>query len=325
MTHPSIQALNEGRFFKVICGASYRNADFVATLAQIFTAGGAHCIDVGAKPEMVEAALRGIAQTGIAPERAPLVMVSIGINQDVHFLRVEKDFDRCDSNGYCANACPHEVFVGSEIRLENCLGCDHCVIACPTKALSLVARDPLAEVRSRLKACLDAGARALEVHTGTGARTELQEVVALIAPYRDRIPLLAFSMGSHGQSPEEIAALARDVVALAGPDIILQADGKPISGRKGEKSTLPCLELAERLLAEKLPAWVQVSGGTNDLTGRLAQTRGVAIHGVGMGTFARKFINVAPSDELTPETLSQCIDRARTLVHSVTPNLAALK
>ena len=81
----------------------------------------------------------------------------------------------------------------------------------------------------------------------------------------------------------------------------------------------------ERLLAEQLPAWVQVSGGTNDLTGRLAQTRGVAIHGVGMGTFARKFIALNPSDALTPETLSQCIDRARTLVHSVTPNLAALK
>ncbi|MEZ0375366.1 MAG: hypothetical protein ACAI44_40130, partial [Candidatus Sericytochromatia bacterium] len=205
--HPQIrQALDQRRFFKLICGASYRNTAFISDLAEIFAHAGAHAIDVGARPELVEAALAGIARAQVPTAGLPLVMVSVGINQDIHFLRVEKDFERCTDHGYCANACPHEVFVGNEIRLENCLGCDHCVVACPEKALSLVPRDPLSELQQQLSACFDAGATALEVHTGDGGRAELEQILTAIAPWRERIGLLAFSMGAHGQEPEAIVA-----------------------------------------------------------------------------------------------------------------------
>lgn len=316
--HPAIvQALQERRFFKLICGASYRNTAFVATLARIFAEAGAQAIDVGARPELVAAARAGIAAAQVPEKGLPLIMVSVGINQDLHFLRVEKDLSRCDDRGLCVNACPHEVFVGKEIRLENCLGCDHCVIACPSKALSLVARDPLDEVQSLLKQCFAAGATALEVHTGDGTLPELKALLAQLAPLRDKIELLAFSMGAHGQAPLEIAQLAHTIRELAGPDILIQADGKPISGRKGEKSTLPCLELAETLFAQGLDCFVQVSGGTNDLTGPLAQRRKSGIHGVGMGSFARKFIDLSPSEPLTETLLQAKIAKARLLVDSV--------
>ncbi len=311
------QALQERRFFKLICGASYRNTEFVATLAQIFAEAGAQVIDVGARPELVEAARAGVAAAKVPVAGLPLIMVSVGINQDLHFLRVEKDFKRCDERGLCVNACPHEVFVGSEIRLQNCLGCDHCVIACPSKALSLVARDPLGEVQSLLKQCLAAGATALEVHTGDGSLPELKALLAQLAPLRDQIELLAFSLGAHGQSQQGIAQLAQTIRALAGPDILIQADGKPISGRKGEKSTLPCLELAETLFAQGLDCFVQVSGGTNDLTGPLARRRQSGIHGVGMGSFARKFIDLSPSEPLSEALLQEKIAKARILVESV--------
>lgn len=311
------EALADRRFFKLICGASYRNPDFIATLAELFAEAGAQCIDVGARPELVEAALAGIARAKVPVAGLPLVMVSVGINHDVHFMRVEKEHDKCSDHGYCANACPHEVFVGKEIRLENCLGCDHCVIACPEKALSLVPREPLAELRGLLGACFEAGATALEVHTGDGSREELEQLMQAIAPWRDRIGLLAFSMGAHGQAPAEIVALARDVVGLAGPGIIVQADGKPISGRKGAKSTQPCLDLAKALLAAELGAFIQVSGGTNDLTGSQATAQGIGIHGVGMGSFARKFIALSPSDLLDGPTRAAALAKARQLVASV--------
>jgi len=316
--HPAIvQVLQERRFFKLICGASYRNADFVSTLARIFAEAGAHAIDVGARPELVQAARAGIAAAKVPQTGLPLIMVSVGINQDLHFLRVEKDLGRCDGRGLCVNACPHEVFVGSEIRLQNCLGCDHCVIACPSKALSLVARDPLDEVQSLLRQCFAAGATALEVHTGDGSLPELEALLAQLAPLRKQIELLAFSLGAHGQSPLEIAHLAQTIRALAGPDILIQADGKPISGRKGEKSTLPCLELAETLFAQGLDCFVQVSGGTNDLTGPLARRRQSGIHGVGMGSYARKFIDLSPSEPLSEALLQEKIVKARILVESV--------
>ncbi len=317
------EALTQGRFFKLICGASYRNGAFIAELSHLFAAAGAHVIDVGARPELAQAALEGIKRAKPDGKDLPLVMVSVGVNDDVHFMRVEKDFSRCTDHGYCANACPHEVFVGSEIRLENCLGCDHCVIACPEKALKLVARDPLSELQALLGACFEAGASALEIHTGDGGRAELVQLLEALTPWRDKIKLLAFSMGAHGQDHADIVALARDVVGLAGTDVIVQADGKPISGRKGAKSTLPCLELASELLAADLGAFIQVSGGTNDLTGKLAREHQIGIHGVGMGTYARKFVNVGPSDVLDDVSRAEAIARAKSLVDSVAAPVAA--
>lgn len=322
--HPQIRAvLEQQRFFKLICGASYRNTAFISTLARIFASAGAHVIDVGARPELVEAVKQGLAEAELPQRDLPLIMVSVGVSQDAHFLRVEKDGSRCVTHGYCANACPHGVFVprpegGHSLRLENCLGCDHCVIACPEEALTLVPREPLAELQSLLGACFDAGARAVEVHTGHGDRAELQTLLQALEPWRQQIDLLAFSLGAHGQSEAELLALARDLETLAGPDILIQADGQPISGRKGKKSTLPCLNLAQYLRQAGLKAYIQVSGGTNNLTGQMARELAVPIHGVGMGSFARKHLELEPDEPvLSPERYALALDRARELVHSV--------
>lgn len=318
--HPIIrQHLQAHRFFKLICGASYRNAEFVYTLARLFVEAGAHVIDVGAKPELVAAVQQAIVDGCRAVNRAdkPAIMVSVGVNQDVHFLRVEKKHETCENHGYCANACPHEVFVGSEIRLGNCLGCDHCVVACPTGTLSLVPRDPLADMPELLGACQRAGATALEIHTGNGQREEIARLWQQLASLQAGWDLVAFSMGSHGQIPSEVRHLAYDVIELAGSDIIIQADGKPISGRKGENSTLPCLELAHALLADPIAAFVQVSGGTNNLTGKLAQSKQIPIHGIGMGSFARKYIDLKPSEGHNYTHWEIYQQRARELVQSV--------
>lgn len=316
--HPSVrQSLQAHSFFKLICGASYRNTDFISDLSYVFAMAGVQVIDVGARPELVTAALAGITRANLDQEQQPLVMVSVGINQDLHFLRVAKDFDKCTDHGYCANACPHDVFVGSEIRLQNCLGCDHCVIACPEKALTLVPREAMHELHHLLGACFAAGARALEVHTGTGDRHELRNLLNLIHPWQTQIQLLAFSMGAHGQAHAEIVQLAHDIVAQVGPEIIIQADGKPISGRKGAKSTQPCLDLAQALIQSQLPAFIQVSGGTNDLTGQLAKEQDIAIHGVGMGSYARKYVNLSPSEAISEAEFREAIAKAKELVNSV--------
>ena len=316
--HPAIQkALESQRFFKLICGASYRNTQFVANLARIFASAGAHVIDIGAKAELVQAVKTGLAQATPPVPELPLIMVSVGINSDVHFLRVEKEFERCDSHGLCANACPHEVFVGNEIRLENCLGCDYCVVACPEDALTLVPRDPMTAMDDILKACFEAGATALEVHTGDGNRSELEAFIEKLRPWQEHLQLLAFSVGAHGQSQAEIVALAKDIEAQWNGPIIIQADGKPISGRKGKKSTLPSLELAQALFDSGLQSYVQVSGGTNNLTGQVAQEEGIPIHGVGMGSFARKFVDLSPSDKITPAMYARAVDRAQMLLQSI--------
>lgn len=318
--HPRIrEALHAQRFFKVICGASYRNARFVAHFSEIFALAGAHVIDIGADPQLVKAVKLGIerAQAREPHLPAPLIMISMGINEDVHFLRVQKTDALCDSHGYCANACPHGVFVGDTLRLENCLGCDHCVIACPEKALTLVPREPLDTVDALIHQCFAAGASAIEVHTGHGGREALQDIFERLAPWREQIDLLACSLGAHDQSESELVSLAQDIVAAWGEEMIIQADGQPISGRKGWRSTWPALVLAQALFAAEVDAFVQVSGGVNDLTREIACREQIPIHGVGTGSFARKYIGLSPDVEtLSTSDFTEALRRARELVAS---------
>ena len=81
--HPRVQqALENRQFFKLICGASYRNLDFVETLAFVFSSAGAHVIDIGARPELVQAVKKGIDRAHLPLAERPLIMVSVGINSD---------------------------------------------------------------------------------------------------------------------------------------------------------------------------------------------------------------------------------------------------
>jgi Fe-S-cluster-containing hydrogenase component 2 len=311
-------ALESRRFFKLICGASYRNRDFVAQLSELFALAGAHVIDIGADPELVAAVQQGIkkAQQRNPELQAPLIMISVGINEDVHFLKVSKEYNRCENHGYCANACPHGVFVGDSLRLENCLGCDHCVIACPEDALTLVPREPLDSVEQLVRQCFAAGASAIEVHTGHGGREALNAVFDVLLPFQPEIKLLACSLGAHGQSIEALVELAHHITTLWSDEMIIQADGQPISGRKGWRSTWPALVLAQHFFEAKVPAFIQVSGGVNDLTREIACREGIPIHGVGTGSFARKYLGLSPHVPLTSETFEVALAKASALVQS---------
>ena len=312
------QALEAQRFFKLICGASYRNRDFVAQLSEIFALAGAHVIDIGADPELVTAVQQGIrkAQQRSPGLQVPLIMISVGINEDVHFLKVSKEHQLCDHHGFCANACPHGVFVGDTLRLENCLGCDHCVIACPEDALTLVPREPLDSVDALIRRCFAAGASAIEVHTGHGGRAALQDIFEVLLPWQSDIKLLACSLGAHGQSVDDLVALAQDITALWPEKMIIQADGEPISGRKGWRSTWLALVLAQHLFDARVPAFIQVSGGVNDLTREMACREGIPVHGVGTGSFARKYLGLSPHVALTSDAFEVALTRASELVQS---------
>lgn len=51
------RALEEGTWFKLICGASYQDLPRVTSLASIYTLAGADCIDVSANNAVVTAAI----------------------------------------------------------------------------------------------------------------------------------------------------------------------------------------------------------------------------------------------------------------------------
>ena len=89
--------------FKLVCGAGNEDASEVEKLVAIYSKAGCNFFDVCAKPEIVDAAKRGIAHSGILEDR--YLCVSVGIDGDPHITKAKIDFDRCISCGACYKIC----------------------------------------------------------------------------------------------------------------------------------------------------------------------------------------------------------------------------
>ena len=93
-------ALDQGCWVKLICGASNQDLPAIADLTAVFAAVGVHCVDVAADPAVALAARRGLdwaeAQTG----RRPWLMVSLSDGTDAHFRKAWFD------PGLCPVDCP---------------------------------------------------------------------------------------------------------------------------------------------------------------------------------------------------------------------------
>lgn len=323
--HPLLAS--ERPFFKLICGANFTDYRQLAYLSEVYALAGARLIDVAATPEAIQAAIAGIeaarsraARLGTAfhlpSEPFPVVMTSVTASDDPHCRVAVKDDEACTwTCPYCLEACPHEA-IGLDLAIveDRCVGCNLCVPACPESAIAMEYR-PFAP---SLDALWQAGARALELHTGGGDRAEIEAWKDPCQEWVRRGGLFALSLNGEQLSVPEAADLAREVCAwFPGVRIILQADGRPISGAKGKASTEPALAFSQALLEAGLPAAIQAAGGANDWTGPLARKSGLPLAGIGMGSYARSImkakIETPPSDEQVLEDVA----RARRLVTTV--------
>lgn len=317
------------RYFKFIGGANLRELPTVERLATLYALAGCAIMDVAAEPAVVEAALRGFARARAwraeapawlraayagapPPPHDPIVMVSITLSGDRHTEIAVVDAPFCTKCDACTPVCPPASIVNGVVAEKICTGCGLCVPVCPTACIDLRPRATDPDV----DACWAAGARALEIHTGAAAEAEVAGTRALTRAWRARGGLLAYSLDGRQLGYPRALALAR---ALGEPGVILQADGKPISGTTGDASTVPALRLARAILREGTGAWVQPAGGANDRTGPLAERHGIAISGVGMGSFARRAAKALEAGDESPEAWGAATAAARALVRSVQP------
>ena len=71
--------------FKLVCGAGNEDADEVEKLVTIYSLAGCQFFDVCAKPEIVDAAKKGLENAGIKDDR--YICVSVGIDGDPHITK----------------------------------------------------------------------------------------------------------------------------------------------------------------------------------------------------------------------------------------------
>lgn len=293
------KALNQKQFFKLVCGASLTDTKMIEKLSFIFTLAGAHVIDLAPTADVIFAARKGVQKAIDHKPQAisPLIMASIQLDKDPHFRKVEVDYNLCDLCGACIKVCPTEAFKIESQRFnyfsERCFGCGICPSYCHVDALKMIDTKPLPE--ETLSEMISLGVRSIEFHFGNNFY-KIQEIWGDVKDLVKNLELVSFSIGSELLSDNDIRKAANLCYKLAGEGIILQCDGTPMSGsltglsKNGNNTDNSCLHVASIIEKERLPVYLQISGGTNENSYIKATNTGLNVHGVAIGSYARKLL-----------------------------------
>ncbi|MUG94436.1 4Fe-4S ferredoxin [Scytonema sp. UIC 10036] len=285
MTHllDPLRSLEEGHWFKLICGASFQHLPAVRSLTLAYTLAGADCIDVAADPSVIAAAKEGlqiaselgrsVGQQGFGRyEKKPLLMVSLNDGEDPHFRKAEFNVTQCPTNCTrpCEKICPAQaiVFDGvnsnfSGVLSQKCYGCGRCIPICPYDII--YTKSYVSTPGAIAPLILSTGVDAVEIHTNVGRLAEFKRLWQAIAPWVERLKLVAISCPD-GNGLIDYLHTLYEVISPLPCVLVWQTDGRPMSGDIGDGTTLAAVKLGQKVLAAKLPGYVQLAGGTNSYT-----------------------------------------------------------
>jgi Fe-S-cluster-containing hydrogenase component 2 len=252
-------------------------------------------------------------------------MASIQLDKDPHFRKAEVDYSLCDLCSACVKICPTEAFKIEDKKfiysVERCYGCGICPSYCHVSALKMIDTKPTPI--ETLKEMLLLNIEAIEFHFGENFQMLEKIWGDVVRVCHGKPLLLSFSIGSGLLSNEQIKNAANLCYKLAGKDIILQCDGTPMSGgfdkksKTGYKKDNPSLQVAKIIEEEKLPVYLQISGGTNQNSYTMANEAGININGVAIGSYARKLLMPYLNDLNDEKKFESAVNIAKSLVDSV--------
>ncbi|MBD2560172.1 MULTISPECIES: circadian clock protein LdpA [Nostoc] len=278
-----LQSLKQGHWFKLICGASFQHLPVVRSLTLAYTLAGADCIDVAADPAVIAAAQAGLqVAKSLARDaqkrgfdykgNSPFLMVSLNDGEDPHFRKAEFHPTECptDCPRPCERICPAQAIVFNSIKedfsgvvSEKCYGCGRCIPICPYDIIYTSSYVSTPGAIAPL--VMSTGVDAVEIHTQVGRLAEFERLWQAISPWADQLKLLAISCPD-GEGMTDYLRAIYDLIAPLKSALIWQTDGRPMSGDIGDGTTIAAVKLGQKVLAAKLPGYVQLAGGTNSYT-----------------------------------------------------------
>ncbi|AFZ04457.1 circadian clock protein LdpA [Calothrix sp. PCC 6303] len=278
-----LRSLEEGHWFKLICGASFQHLPAVKSLTLAYTLAGADCIDVAADPAAIASAQEALKIAANLADAAhargfklykspPFLMVSLNDGEDPHFRKAEFNINQCPTNCHrpCEKICPAQAIVFQQkqddfsgVTSEKCYGCGRCIPICPYGII--YARSYVSTPGAIAPLVLSAGVDAVEIHTKVGRLTEFRRLWQAILPHVEHLKLIAISCPGDDNVIEYLSSLS-DLIHPLKCALVWQTDGRPMSGDIGDGTTLAAVKLGQKVLAAQLPGYVQLAGGTNDYT-----------------------------------------------------------
>ncbi|MEH2320710.1 circadian clock protein LdpA [Nostoc sp.] len=311
-----LQSLKQGHWFKLICGASFQHLPAVRSLTLAYTLAGADCIDVAADPAVIAAAQAALqvarTLTRDAQKRgfdykgnSPFLMVSLNDGEDPHFRKAEFNPTECptDCPRPCERICPAQAIVFNSIKSDfsgvlsqKCYGCGRCIPACPYNII--YTNSYMSTPGAIAPLVMSTGVDAVEIHTKVGRLGEFEQLWQAISPWADQLKLLAISCPD-GEGMTDYLRAIYDLIAPLKSALIWQTDGRPMSGDIGDGTTLAAVKLGQKVLAAKLPGYVQLAGGTNRYTVAKLKAMGLLKESEGQGAGGR-------GEEFSPHLPAPC-------------------
>ena len=321
-----INALDNSRFSKLICGASNTNKKQIERLTLVYSLAGVNVIDIAPDEEIFDSAKNGIMKAKeIFREKPhyfnnfnePLLMVSLNAGKDNHFRKVKIDNIKCNNCFGCINICPAGAFSKQENILKfnenDCFGCGKCIEYCSFNALSIeqIGKNP------EMTEILNNEIEAIEIHTGKCGIEEVKKFLEKISSIVNNVKILSFSINSALFNREQLIEYASSLAFLIPKTTIIQIDGESMSATNSNSSALQAIAAANILINSKINAYIQIAGGVNHLTSKYLNLFDLKVSGIGYGTFARKillpYIEGFNDDEFF-NYLPKCVNIATSLV-----------
>lgn len=316
--------MNSRACFKLVCGAGNEDVAEVEKLITIYSKAGCNFFDVCAKPEIVDAAKRGLKRAGITQDR--YLCVSVGLDGDPHITKAEINQENCLHCGACKSICPHEAVEENNnnytIKRERCLGCNQCVKTCPASAISM--HTQLQDYDVMLPPLIEKGLDCIEFHVITEDEDDVDKKWAQLNKSFDG--MLCISIDRSELGDRKLKQRVQRLIDQRAPyTTIIQADGVAMSGSNDELgTTLQAVATAQLFQNAKMPAYIMMSGGTNTRSTELAKECGVFPHALAVGSYARKIIkDYLKMDDLyeNEKAMEEAVSIAKTLVDKSLENM----
>ena len=318
------KSLDNGRYFKVVCGAGNEDPDEVFRLCVVYTLAGALGIDLSANVDVVKAGMAGVdlayeiaPSLGVTIETRPFINVSIGLKGDPHVRKASINEDKCTECGSCYDHCDQEAILEEPYKViaQRCIGCGKCEEVCEFEAIEYYTKK--VDFEDVLPKCIAAGAENLELHA---IIADDEPVMRDWKTVNDILPdqFVSMCLDRSQLSDTRLIERVRQARRVVGERLIIQADGAPMSGGTDNfNTTLQAVACADIIHKSGIFCMILLSGGTNSKTGELARLCGITANGISIGTFARNLIRKEiklPDFPENLEAISRAFQKAKQLV-----------
>lgn len=289
--------LNNKNCFKLILGANNQDTVSVIEIADIYYKAGCRFFDISLSKEIFNALNDKYKDI--------FICISVGVSDDIHFSKCEIISDKCIKCEKCFDVCiQNAINKDFKIQKEKCVGCNKCKVVCSQNAIENY------QCNRRWDFELLNQAPCVELHISTRNKDEIYSKFKLLSENYNGV--ISICLNRKMLSDSEIIEVLSEMLKINNKNIIIQADGNPMSGGCDDyNTTLQAVACGDLIRKNFKNIQLFLSGGTNSNTAKLAKIFGVDITGVSIGSYARKILN-------NQNSMQDKINSARCLIESVT-------